>query len=97
MGDGWAAHPIVRRIDLRVTKGSTVSLLPFGKCSGITLDGLHYPLTDATLQIGEIAVSNVATRENISIKVKRGKLMAVVLEQSGEKTPGRSPRRSKRI
>jgi thiamine pyrophosphokinase len=78
--DGWEARPIVERITLKVRKGSTVSLIPFGPCSGITLTGLYYPLRNARMRVGEIGVSNKATRERISVEVRRGKMMVIVLE-----------------
>ncbi len=78
IGNDWEATPVEsgRRIDAAV--GTTVSLIPFGRCSGITLSGLRYPLRDATMDIGQIGVSNVVRRSPFTIHVKRGKLMLIM-------------------
>ncbi len=80
--DDWLAIPIVGGLKLDVTKGSTVSLIPFGLCSGITLSGLRFPLTNAVMRIGEIGVSNVAIRSTISVRVKRGKMLLIVFRRN---------------
>ena len=82
--DGWNAQPIVRRIDLRVKAGSTISLIPFGPCSGITLKGLRFPLRNARMKVGEIGVSNVAVRSRISVVVKRGKMLLIAIEKNSK-------------
>lgn len=78
-GDGWTARPVGRRIALRARKGTTVSLLPFGTCSGITLHGLRYPLRNATMRPGDIGVSNVVERSPFSVTVRRGKMLLVMI------------------
>jgi thiamine pyrophosphokinase len=83
-GDGWQARPIVGRIDLRVRKGATISLVPFGPCSGITLKGFRFPLRNARMKVGEIGVSNVATASRISVVVKRGKMLLLSIEKASK-------------
>lgn len=79
-GDGWRAHPVVGALALTVRPNSTVSLVPFGACSGITLRGLKYPLRDARMRIGEIGVSNVAKRARVTVTVSRGRMLVLVDE-----------------
>jgi thiamine pyrophosphokinase len=79
-GDDWYAVPVEAHRSVRATEGATVSLVPFGACNGITLKGLHYPMVDGTLRIGQVAVSNVVHSSPFSVKVKRGKLLLIVLE-----------------
>lgn len=85
VGDGWKAMPVGRKRTVVARKGTTVSLIPFGACSGITLRGLKYPLRNASLNVGEIAVSNVVQRSPFSVQVKRGRMLLVIL--AGERQP----------
>jgi thiamine pyrophosphokinase len=78
-GDGWTAIPVGKERVVRAAKGTTVSLIPFGACDGITLRGLQYPLTNAAMGIGEIGVSNVVRSSPFSVRVKRGKILMVIL------------------
>lgn len=78
VGDGWRAFP-ARRVNRIVSpRGTTVSLIPLGRVSGITLSGLRYPLRDGTLNRGEVAVSNVVIRSPFSVKVGSGSLLVIV-------------------
>lgn len=56
-----------------------VSLLPLTfEVSGITLEGFTYPLTDATIRIGEsIGISNILKGEIGKISVKSGILQVI--------------------
>jgi thiamine pyrophosphokinase len=80
VGDGWTAVPVRRELRIRGNRGTLVSLIPFGACSGITLRGLKYPLRNAQLKVGEIAVSNVVKSSPFSISVRRGRVLAIVHE-----------------
>jgi thiamine pyrophosphokinase len=88
-GDGWRAFAVKRRADFRVRKGTTISLLPFGICRGITIRGMQYPLTNASMKVGDVGVSNVATVRRPVVRVRQGKMLAVVFDQSPRK--GRPP------
>ncbi|MFN0157477.1 MAG: thiamine diphosphokinase [Bacteroidota bacterium] len=79
-GDGWQAFPIQRKLIRRVARGATVSLIPFGSCSGITLSGLKYPLTNARMTVGEIGVSNVAVRSPFKVSVGKGNMLVLILD-----------------
>jgi thiamine pyrophosphokinase len=81
-GDGWFAVPIRSSRSVKAPRGSTVSLIPFGVCRGITLKGLLYPLTNATMRVGDIAVSNVVVRSSFTVTVRQGKIMAFVLDKA---------------
>jgi thiamine pyrophosphokinase len=83
-GDGWEAFPAGRRRTFRVRKGTTVSLIPFGPCDGITLRGLRYGLTNASMRVGEIGVSNVAVRSSVSVAVRRGNMLIILLTKGSE-------------
>ena len=66
-GDGWHAFPVRSGEKIHASVGTTVSLIPFGDCHGVTLKGLKYPLRDAPLRAGQIAVSNVVKRSPFTV------------------------------
>jgi thiamine pyrophosphokinase len=78
-GDGWIAIPIGRGRKMEAAPGTTVSLIPFGACSGVTLSGLRYPLTNATMGVGEVGVSNVVSKSPFWVRVNRGRMLAILL------------------
>lgn len=80
-GDGWHAFPIRSSEQIYAPRGTTVSLIPFGNCRGVTLKGLQYPLHDAPMLAAHIAVSNVVKQSPFTISLRRGKLLAVVLAE----------------
>lgn len=77
-GEGWYAVPLRGTRTFEAPRGTRVSLLPFGRCSGITLRGLRFPLVNGTLRIGEVAVSNVVRSRRFSVTVRRGNLLVAV-------------------
>jgi len=81
VGDGWRALPVRRKITVRARRGTTVSVIPFGQCRGVTLRGLRYPLRNATLRVGEVGVSNVVADSPFSVRVGCGKLLVLILKQ----------------
>lgn len=81
-GDGWTAGPVGKKRVVRAPKGTTVSLIPFGACDGITLRGLQYPLRNAAMGVGEIGVSNVVRSSPFTVSVKKGKMLMVVLDEN---------------
>lgn len=64
--------------------GDTVSLIPLrGDATGITTEGLEWPLDDAQLRFGATrGVSNVLTAEQASVRVRRGLLFCVITHAS---------------
>lgn len=79
--DGWHAVPFRGSRTFTAAAGSRVSLIPFGACKGITLRGLRFPLTDARLGVGDVAVSNVVRSGRFSVTVERGRLLVVVFDE----------------
>jgi thiamine pyrophosphokinase len=79
VGDDWTAIPVGKARRAAAKRGTTISLVPFGDCSGITLRGLRYPLTNATMRAGEIGVSNVAEKSPFTVSVKRGRMLMILL------------------
>lgn len=89
-GNGWYAMPAIGRKIVHARIGTVVSLIPFGGCEGITLRGLEYPLTNASMRVGEVGISNVVRKSPFKVSVQRGAMLLVVLEDLRPKHPGRS-------
>jgi thiamine pyrophosphokinase len=85
IGDGWMAFPVTHRKELRAPRGTTVSIIPFSPCSGVTLNGLKYRLRNARLRLGEVGVSNVVVHSPFSVKLTKGHLLVLVLEHGQSK------------
>lgn len=81
VGDGWTAVPVVGHLTMEAEPGTAVSVIPFGSCSGVTLRGLRYPLTNADMRVGQIGVSNVVRSCPFRISVRRGKLLLIVFDR----------------
>ena len=82
VGDGWRANPVTSPSQFSAPPKTTVSLIPFGHCSGITLKGLQYPLSNATMRVGEIGVSNVVKKSPFRVKVKCGKMLVFIMDRT---------------
>lgn len=70
---------IDKYIPLEKAEGIKVSLLPvFGKVTGVTTEGLYYPLSNATLEPGTTwGISNEFLEEKASVKIKEGLLLII--------------------
>ncbi len=79
LGDDWFAVPVAGKARLCLPVGTTVSLIPYGPCTGVTLQGFRYPLRNARLKLGSLGVSNVTKSKQTSIRLRKGRLLAVVL------------------
>ncbi|TMV50745.1 thiamine diphosphokinase [Paenibacillus mesophilus] len=69
------------QLDVTLVKGNYthVSLLPLSlEASGITLQGFLYPLTDATLTLGQsLGISNVIIGETGHVEIRDGHLLVI--------------------
>lgn len=82
---GSATIHVVRTvIDLIGEKGDKVSLVPVGgDVSGVSTEGLRWPLSDASLTSGStLGVSNEFARPSASVEVGSGTLLVIVPGQS---------------
>jgi len=82
VGDGVTAMPVGRRKKVEGHVGSTVSLIPFGNCRGITLRGLQFPLENATMNIGAIGISNVIVKSPFTVEVRRGNMLMLLMDKA---------------
>ncbi|MCX6138611.1 MAG: thiamine diphosphokinase [Ignavibacteriales bacterium] len=77
--DDGEIFPLPRRSTLIVARDTTISLLPLGRCGGITTRGLKYPLRNETLEPGvREGVSNEAIEETVQINYRTGHLLIFV-------------------
>lgn len=74
---GWIIKPPGE--DISGHPGDTVSLIPLsGNASGITTEGLEYPLNDAELTFGSVrGISNLLEKTSAHIKLSDGLLLVV--------------------
>jgi thiamine pyrophosphokinase len=74
---GWVIKPPGEDISGR--PGDTVSLIPLGgDASGITTEGLAYPLKDAELPSGSVrGISNLLEKSSAHVELSNGLLLAV--------------------
>jgi|SRR5208283_148300 len=71
---------IDRRIVFESAIGSVVSLLPLGRCDGITTAGLEFPLHNESLELGvREGTSNRVVSSPVKISVKKGSLLLFVV------------------
>lgn len=70
---------ITDSISLTGDAGDTVSLVPLnGDVTGVCLEGLEYPLGDATIRFGSsLGVSNVMTKGTCNVSIKTGYLLVI--------------------
>lgn len=56
--------------------GQRVSLIPLTPCHGVSMSGVRWPLSGATIATGErVSVSNEATAESVSVSIVEGAAM----------------------
>lgn len=70
---------INKSITLEREEGVFISLLPLGgSAKGVTTQGLYYPLTDATLEVGSSwGISNRFVEKTATVTVKEGHLLII--------------------
>ncbi|MGI6485885.1 MAG: thiamine diphosphokinase [Thermoanaerobacterales bacterium] len=78
-GEDWEMFLLEKDADITGSKGDILSLIPITpQVTGIETEGLYYPLKGETLKIGPArGVSNLFVKDNASIKLKDGLLIAV--------------------
>lgn len=76
-GPGWKMYPLAAGRKFFCKKGTRVSLIPLKTCTGVTLCGLKYPLTDARLSWAHAgrSLSNQTTGKTFQISLKTGYML----------------------
>ncbi|MFA6469982.1 MAG: thiamine diphosphokinase [Bacteroidota bacterium] len=74
--DRCSVEIVQKKIRFTAEIGQQISLVPMGKCSGITTEGLKYPLKNESLELGvREGSSNEAVRSVVAVTVKKGSLL----------------------
>jgi thiamine pyrophosphokinase len=85
-GIGWIVRP-GHEVSAGTEPDRVVSLLPLGRCEGVTLRGVRWPLEDATLDpLRRISISNEATSNEIFARASSGAMLLFV-ERPSEDDP----------
>ena len=72
---------IDRRITFSSGIGSVISLLPLGRCEGITTAGLEFPLHNESLELGvREGMSNTVVSSPVKISVRKGSLLLFMVK-----------------
>lgn len=70
------AQMVYKKIRFSSEIGQQISLMPMGKCSGITTQGLKFPLKNESLELGvREGSSNEAVKNTVTITMKKGSLL----------------------
>jgi thiamine pyrophosphokinase len=76
--------PVVAAARFQTQPGQTISLLPLGRCEGVSTEGLHWPLDGEVLDLLErTGVSNRATAQVVQVQVERGTLLVFLHHTAG--------------
>ena len=76
-------HNVVGKLVLEGRKGWTCSLAAFsGTCRGVRTEGLLYPLRGEVFAPSSRGLSNLVVGETARVRVKRGRLLAVLIKPS---------------
>ena len=75
-------------LQLEGQPGDTLSLIPLsGDVTGVATHGLEYPLEDAILLYGNTrGISNVMLKQHVSVSIKQGVLLCVVIHSAKKET-----------
>ena len=72
--------PVGRRRVFLIPVGSTISLIPLSRCSGVSTRGLKWELRHATLELGRRdGTSNEVVSSPVQISVQRGTLLTYLV------------------
>ena len=75
-GEKWRFFPLIRGAKFACKKGKRVSIIPLKTCTGVTLNGLKYPLTNVRLTSGTTrTLSNQTTASRFEVYFTRGCLL----------------------
>ena len=78
-GNGWKMFPLAASRRFTARPGTRVSLVPLKRCTGVTLDGLKFPLQNAQITLGTTrTLSNQAVKTHFSVSLKSGFLLVYI-------------------
>lgn len=76
-GENWNFYPLQHRRRFACKPGKRVSLIPLKTCTGVSLQGLKYPLQNARLKLGGTGrtLSNETVGNSFCVDIKSGFLL----------------------
>ena len=78
--DGWQARRVSQTpSDIETKPNSIFSLIPFGDVTGATIKGCKFSLDNESLTTGTRGISNIATGHSITVSVKSGDLLLLIM------------------
>ena len=78
--DGWQARRVSQTpSDIEMKPNSIFSLIPFGDVTGATIKGCQFSLDNESLTTGTRGISNIATGHSITVSVKSGNLLLLIM------------------
>ena len=78
--DGCQARRVPQTpTNIETEPNSTISLISFGEVTGATIKGCKFSLDNETLTTGTRGVSNTATGPSITVSVKSGDLLLLIM------------------
>ncbi|HTR81468.1 MAG TPA: thiamine diphosphokinase [Bacteroidota bacterium] len=70
-----------RSIAFDASVGTIVSLMPLGRCDGISTTGLKYPIRNGSLELGvHEGASNKVVSSPVTVSVKKGSLLLFIVK-----------------
>ena len=77
--DGWQARRVSQTQATSKRANSIFSLIPFGDVTGATIKGCQFSLDNESLTTGTRGISNIATGHSITVSVKSGDLLLLIM------------------
>lgn len=83
-----------RKASIPLEPGDKFSLIPLGRCTGVTIRNARYPLSDEILETGaREGVSNEALLRQVTVRYRTGTLLLYRFHRPQERTAGSRRRR----
>ena len=79
IGQDWTGYLVHQTRVFHADPGTTVSLIPFSDCFGVTLEGLAYPLSGADWKLGQTGVSNRVERSPFRVGLDAGRILVILM------------------
>jgi thiamine pyrophosphokinase len=85
--DSCEIIPVVRAVNFDIPVGTTISLVPLSRCTGIVTKGLRWNLKNESLQLGiRESTSNIVLSPPVGIKVRKGNLAVFIMKPMASST-----------
>ena len=77
--DGWHARRVPRSTtSISTNPNATISLIPFGTVTGVTIEGCEFSVQNETLTTGTRGISNKVIGSSITVRIDSGDLLLLI-------------------